>query len=307
MLDKTIALKWPGQKPGSVRTRLTGAGWGFAALVLCGFLMSVNFSNNLIFAMTFLLVGIALVGWYHTRVNVRGLALADWRAAPVFAGQNAVYGIPVSNRSGSGRHGLRAFSAGAADGGEIHLGPGEEAVLRLERPAPARGLLKPVSATVRSCFPLGIFEGRMATKDLPECLVYPKPVGDQPLPDRAPGSQAHLTAESGTYTDLRRYAPGDPLSRISWKAFARFDELYTKEFDGAQGQPALWLRWSEVRAAGVEQKLSQLCRWALDLHQQNREFALELPGIIIETGSEEEHLGRCLRALALFGETGKES
>jgi uncharacterized protein (DUF58 family) len=269
--------------------------------------MSVNFSNNLIFIMTFLLVSIALVGWYHTRINVHGLVLSDWRTTPVFAGQRAIYRLSVENRSGSGRHGLLAVSAGAAGGGEMHLaGKGQEE-LRLERAAAVRGRIKPAPATVRSCFPLGLFEARMATKGLPESLVYPRPAGDQALPEQAAGRQAHLTAESGTYTDMRRYAPGDPLSRISWKAFARFDELYTKEFDGAQGQPALWLRWSDVKAAEPEQKLSQLCRWALDLHKQNKEYGLELPGTKINPASEETHLSRCLQALALYGETGHES
>jgi len=289
--------------PGRVRTRLTPSGWGFVGLILCGFLMAVNFSNNLIFAMTALLVSIALVGWYHTRVNLSGLAFADWRAAPVFAGQKAIWRLTVENRRQHGRHGLRAVSAGAAEAGEKHLAGGEQGEMTLQRQAVARGLIKPALAHVGSCFPLGIFEARLVTRGLPECLVYPRPEGPQPIPDQVAGRQAHLLSESGTYTDMRRYTPGDPLSRVSWKAFARFDELYTKEFDGAQGRPALWLRWDDVRACGVEQKLSQLCRWVLDAHGRNREYGLELPGTKIDPAGEETHLRRCLQALALYGET----
>ena len=304
-----IPISLQGLKPGhgSVRTRLTPAGWGFVGLILCGFLMAVNFSNNLIFAMTVLLVSIALVGWYHTRVNVSGLVCADWRTTPVFAGQQALYRLTVENRKEQGRHGLRAFSAGAAEAGEKHLAGGEQGEMALHNPAVSRGLIKPAPATIRSSFPLGIFEARMVTKGLPEGLVYPQPAGEEPLPAQASGRQAHLLRESGNYTDMRRYAPGDPQSRISWKAFARFDELYTKEFDGAQGQPALWLRWDEVRASGVEQKLSQLCRWVIDAHGQNREYGLELPGTKIAPAGEETHLRSCLQALALYGEAEQES
>ncbi|MGE9293840.1 MAG: DUF58 domain-containing protein [Puniceicoccales bacterium] len=252
--------------------------------------------------MTFLLVGIGMVGWYHTRVNVRGLVLADWRSEPVFAGRNAVYRMAVENPSKSSRHGLLAAAPGSQPGEEQHLSGSEQTEVVLERPAPRRGRLKPVPAHLSSCFPLGIFQARLSTGNLPECLVYPAPGGEEPLPEHTSGQQAHLLAESGTFKDMRRYSPGDQLSHIHWKALARFDELYTKEFDGAQGQPALWLCWDDVRVSGVEQKLSQLCRWVLDAHAQNREYGLELPGAKIDPANDEVHRQRCLRTLALYGE-----
>lgn len=307
LLNKSISLKRPPPRRMEVRTRLTSSGWGFLGLILCGFLMAVNFSNNLVFAMTFLLVSIAIVGWYYTRANVRGLLLADWRSAPVFAGQKAVYRLMAENRTFHGRHGLKAVSSEVLEGREKHFAGGEQAEVILQRPTPARGLLKSIPVEIRSCYPLGIFEARMFAGSLPECLVYPTPSGAQSIPDRPFGRHAHLSTESGTYTDMRRYAPGDPLSRISWKAMARLDELYTKEFDGSQGKPALWLRWDSVRVNGVEQKLSQLCRWVLDAHKQNREYGLEIPGTRIEPSSDEVHLRNCLRALALYGESRQAS
>lgn len=283
-----------------VRTRPTPSGLGFAGLIFCAFLMSVNYTNNLIFAMTFLLVAIALVGWHHTRMNLKGLVLTDWRTSSVFAKQNAVYRLTIENDSSRSRHGLSASILGM-QGTEQHLVGGEQTEITLQRIASRRGRLEPVEATIGSCFPLGIFQAKMFTGQLPECLVYPTPLGDQPLPDQPVGKQAHLLAESGTYTDMRRYTPGDPLSRINWKAMARFDELYTKEFDGAQGRPALWLRWDDVNAAGVEEKLSQLCRWVVDAHAQNREYGLEIPGTTLKPTDGESHQRSCLIALALYG------
>ncbi|HAI13033.1 MAG TPA: DUF58 domain-containing protein [Phycisphaerales bacterium] len=285
-----------------LRTRLTPSGWGFLGLIFCAFLMSVNYTNNLIFAMTFLLIAIALVGWYHTRMNLKGLIVASWRSSPVFAGQNAVYQLAVENDSAKSRHGLSASSAGI-QGNEKHLVQGEQTQMTLARPTTSRGRLQAADASIDSCFPLGIFRARLFTGELPQCLVYPTPQGEQPLPDHPVGKQAHLQSESGTYTDMRRYTPGDPLSHIHWKAMARFDELYTKEFDGAQGKPALWLCWDDVNASGVEEKLSQLCRWVLDAHGQNREYGLEVPGTQIQPADGDAHLHNCLAALALYGES----
>ncbi len=302
ILTLSLPLKRPfGGRTKKMRMRLAPAGWGFLGLIGCGFLLSINFSNNLIFAMTFLLIAIALVGWYFTRVNLCGLAPADWRAEPVFAGQTAVFRLQVENRAAQARHGLRVHASSAQGGGEQSLAPGDRAEMALRRLAPRRGRLPRLAVAMHSVFPLGLFEARLAGGELPVCLVYPSPLGAQPLPDQQSNRNAHQLKESGSYTDMRRYAPGDPLSRISWKALARFDELYTKEFDGAQGQTALWLRWSDVRASAVEDKLSQLCRWVLEAHRLGREYGLELPGTVIAPAGEEIHLRRCLEALALYG------
>ena len=288
--------------------RLAPSGWGFFALIGCGFLLSINFSNNLIFAMTFLLIGVALVGWYFTRVNLSGVVPADWQVESVFAGQMAVYRLQAENRSGQDRYGLRVAAKGAESEGEHLLVQGGRVEMVLRRSAQKRGTLPRSAATIRSAFPLGLFEARLSAGELPQCLVYPKPVGAQPLPEHQPNRSAHQLKESGAYTDMRRYAPGDPLSRISWRALARFDKLYTKEFDGAQGQSALWLRWDDLWVSAVEDRLSQLSRWVLDAHRLGREYGLELPGTRLAPSSEEKHLRACLKALALYGlgETNKE-
>ncbi|MEI6891948.1 MAG: DUF58 domain-containing protein [Pontiella sp.] len=303
ILNYTIGRKPAEAKGGKMSMRLTPSGWGFCGLMGCVFLLSINFSNNLIFAMTFLLAGIAMVGGYHTRSNVKGLVLGEWRSTPVFAGQDAVCRLSVGNPKPNPRHGLLAACSEPFQSVEKQLPGGEQTELILKRPAPQRGRLPSVRAHLQSSFPLGIFRAQLVSGSLPSGLVYPAPVGDQPVSDQPVGREAHLRAESGNYTDMRRYAAGDPLSHIHWQALARFDELYTKEFDGAEGLPALWLRWDDVLASETEQKLSQLCRWVLDTHQKNREYGLELPGITLEPAGDEAHQQDCLRELALYGKT----
>jgi len=297
------------KKPGlhQIRMRLTPAGWGLLALIVVEFLLSVNFSNNLIFAMTFLLVSIALIGWYYSRMNLTKIKLSDWKCSPVFAGQEALYTLGIENRSSTVRHSLRPVATGSTQSKEFHLSGKQVAETSLRRPTLVRGLLDSLDTDISSHFPLGIFGTRLHAGPLPELLVYPAPTGNQVLPDNTAGSNAHLRVESGSYTDMRRYAPGDPLSRISWKAFARFDELYTKEFDGAAGQPALWIRWQDVHAPGVEEKLSQLCRWVLDAHKKHCDYGLELPGKTFGPACEESHLRECLSALALYGGSDSQS
>ena len=291
-------------RPGSVRVRLTASGWGFLVLLLCGFLMSVNYSNNLVFAMTFLLFGIALVGYWQTRLNVSGLSIAGMRCEAVFAGQQVLYRMVVHNPSERVRVGLSVGPPAAGGTGEAGIPPRARVEMEIRRTAPARGVLEPAPAGLSSRFPLGLFLGTAEAGKLPTCMVYPAPRGTQALPSQAGGQHAHRHRESGAFTDMRRYAPGDPPSRIAWQALARTGEVYVKEFDGAEGQPALWLNWEAVRAGGVEDKLSQICRWVLDAHDQGREYGLALPGLRIQPGSDEAHRRRCLKALAMFEHGG---
>ncbi len=297
-LRSQLTIRMLQQRPGRIRVRLTAAGWGFMVLIVVGMLLAINFSNNLIFAMVMLLIAILLVGGYQTRANLSGIQCGEWTCEAVFAGDKIYYRLPVSLPKGWPRHGLRVRGAGGHSDAELFLKKGERQDMVLRRPALNRGRIAGGRAWLTSSFPLGLFVARLRTNDLPECLVYPTPQGAEVLPDQKLGSDAHLHSESDNFADLKRYAPGDPLTHISWRAFARFDELYTKEFDGAKGEPARWLRWQDVAAPGTEEKLQQLCRWMLDCQAQGREFGLELPGQMIAPGQGHRHLQECLQLLA---------
>ena len=307
----SAVLKWPisgrnptivsGSQVGKVRMRLTAAGWGFLTLVLCGFLMSVNFSNNLIFAMTFLLIGIAMVSWWQTRSNLHGLQLSEWRCEPVYAGQKVQYRLAIDNPTNIERFGLRLETEDSLSTDTLSVIADTQIETILTRVAELRGVLEPVDVHLVSSFPIGLFEARMATPLLPTCLVYPAPGGSQTLPDQASGQHAHQRRESGSFTEMRRYAPGDPLSRIAWQALARSDEVYTKDFDGADGKPALWLTWEMTQTGIPDEKLSQLCRWVLEAQRQGREYGLDIPGAKVIPANDESHRRSCLRALALYG------
>ena len=290
------------QKTGRLKTQVARAGAGFFLMMLCGFLMSVNFSNNLIFAMTFLLSGIALVGWWQTRWNLAGLKFKPWKCEPVFAGQDVRYISGVENFPGRERFGVSLEAPGSTEVREAEFDSLER--MEVRRAAPVRGLLGTVSVNLKSTFPVGLFCARFDLEDLPECLVFPKPGGEEPLPRSLEGEMAHLGRESDNFSEMRRYAPGDPLSRISWQAWARTGELYTKEFEGAEGSPALFLRLEDVRASALEDKISQLCRWILDAHRQGRDYGLDLPGARIQPGNDDSHRQACLKALALYGNQG---
>ena len=54
----------------------------------------------------------------------------------------------------------------------------------------------------------------------------------------------------------------------------------------------------------MEQRLSNLCYWALQYAARGDEYGLRLPGVTIEPGTGQRHQEQVLKALALFGAGG---
>jgi hypothetical protein len=113
------------------------------------------------------------------------------------------------------------------------------------------------------------------------------------------GTHGKQHAGDDDFAGLRSAAPGDPLQRIAWKAYARNDLLLLKEFASGAGEPCL-LDWELLPELDVEQRIAQLTRWCLDADAAGRSLALRLPGESVPLGQGPKHLAACLEALALF-------
>ena len=101
------------------------------------------------------------------------------------------------------------------------------------------------------------------------------------------------------FAGLRPFQAGDSLRRVAWKAYARGQGLYTKQFAGTDVVSHVF-DYESLAGLPAESRLEQLCRWVLDAQERGEAFALRLPGTSIETNVGPAHRERCLNALALF-------
>ena len=285
---------------GRIRVRPTAGGIGYLVLAFIGLLMGVNYSNNLIYALAYLLFAFALISFWQTRQQVMGLKQGQWQTQSVFSGQVVQWHQQLTKQRGQPVWGLFAHNDWVNEYYPLHLKQGETKTLKYEMKTGDRGLLKPASVAICSTYPFGLFRACLLTENLPECVIYPVATGSLPLPIDANSIDAHRHLESETLASLRKYTAGDNLRRVSWKALARTDELMTKEFDGAEGDPALWLEFNSIDDS-FENRLSQLCRWVLDAEQKGLEYGLRLNKKEIEPGLGEVHRNICLKELALYG------
>ena len=268
---------------------------------------AVSQNNSMAYMLLFFLASLAVLSMNYTHFNLVGLRLDVHRIAPVFAGTNAEIPLELTNASRRERHSLE-IAADKKDPYFIASIPprGGKAKAQVMLPMTLRGEHQLPRLLLRSIYPLGLFEGRQyRTPTGASVLVYPAPRGHLPLPRGESLSRVELAAAGPggeDYAGSRPYRTGESQRHVDWRAVARGQPLLLKQFVGTGGQ-RVWLDWSAVSIlAGVEAKLSQLCRWILDAERDGLQYGLRLPGFEADPSCGDLHQHNLLRTLALFHE-----
>ncbi|MFZ5534248.1 MAG: DUF58 domain-containing protein [Pseudomonadota bacterium] len=289
----------------------TRQGWGFALLLGTMLLAALNYGNSLMFVVCFWMGGVAFLTMHHTHRNLLGLRITGQPAAPVFAGSEAVFGLQLSHTGTFPRYGLRLHHADQTRA-LAPLPADVETAVPVAVPAPQRGRLDLPRLGLSTTYPLGLFEAWTWIHPKLETLVYPCPAPHAPPPVGAGlrsgiGTAGDHGEGSEDYRGLRSYRSGDGAHTIAWRVLARERGLVVKQFSEAN-RPEWRLDWAQfAHEADAERILSLLCRQALDAHAHGAPFALSLPDRQVPLGSDEDHLQKLLRALALYGLPARET
>lgn len=303
----------PSRQARTTRRRIfilpTAAGMLFGVTVFLMLLGSINYGLGLGYVLTFLLTGVGVVTMLLTYRNLAGLEVHAQDALPVFAGEEAKFGLDLVNRTQLPRHAVEVSVApgvaveGVRTVGWNDIDAAASRLCTIGMPARTRGTLMLPQLRMATTFPLGLFRAWSDLQLQAHCTVYPRPevrttAGPSSLAEAARARQQRQG--SGDFAGLRGYLPGDAPAHVAWKAMARGAGLVTKQFvDGVDAQ--LWIRWSDLPSdMGIEAMLSRLARWILDAAQAGHCFGLDVPGYHREPGAGTAHVHACLAALAAF-------
>lgn len=281
----------------------TRFGYGYGVLLLVLLLGAMNYSNSMAFALTFLLMGVGLLGMHHTHANLLNLRLRVGKVANVFAGEQAQFELWVENPSPSTRY-------------TIALGwPDEPPVAWLDVPAQGhisgylplnsqkRGWLRAPRFAVATEFPLGLLHAWTWIELDMNTLVYPAPAAPGRTPPVAAGDSGIAAVNRpgvDEFVGLRSYAPGDTPRTIHWKSFAKLGIPLVKHFGESVSSERIF-DWDALQGLDTEARLSQLTRWVLDAETAREPYVLALPHLTLGPAIGEAHQHACLRALALHG------
>ena len=284
----------------------TRQGMTFASVLLLMLTGAVNYNLSLGYVLTFLLGAMGINTMLHTFRNLARLRLSAGRVQPVFAGDTAHFAIYIDNTGAADRYSI-GLTHNKKDAAFTDVPAQHAEFLGIGIPAPRRGLLRPGRLTLFTRYPLGLFHAWAYFEPDMQCVVYPRPAPPGlALPPAVSGAGQGTEYGQGQedFVGLRSYHPGDSPRHIDWKAAARGQGLLTKQFSG-RADSELWLSWELLpERMEVEEKLSRLTRWVLDVHASGIAFGLRLPGKTIAIASGDAHRERCLETLALF-ESGR--
>ena len=277
-------------------------GFFFLFSLVVMLLTAINFQNNLIYALTFLLATLFMVAILHTYANLSGLTIRALRAQPAFPGMQTDFHVQLEKGRQRNHYALHLQWPGSTDA-MVNLAEQDQVRVQLHMAVAGRGWFRPGRLLLESSFPLGMLRAwTWVDLDL-HALVYPRPRPSPELPgvtsDRPEGASMAV-AGSDDFYGFRDYQRGDSLRHVHWKGLAKGQDMQSKQYT-AYAQRSVWLDWDLFAGLGTEQRLSHLCYWALEFESSNEEYGLRLPGVLIEPGSGDKHRDGVLRALALYG------
>jgi uncharacterized protein (DUF58 family) len=287
----------------------TGAGAGFAVLLLVLLIGSINYSLGLGFALTFTAGACALVDMVFTYRNLAHLRLRPGRAHEVFAGEEARFELHLINRTGYDRFALAVEFAGSGAAPQMaDVAAGASTRIALSAPTERRGWMAAPRVRLSTRFPLGLFRAWSYWQPELKVLAYPFPEpGAPPLPMSGPArGEGQGRAGDDDFAGVRSYQPGDPLRQLAWRQIARLDpelggQLATKHFEGGSAEQLVLDFAALPPQLGLELRLSRMARWVLDAEQRALPYGFRLGAQAFDPACGAAHQAACLRALALHG------
>jgi len=300
----------------SFRLRPTALWLIFGPVLGCMWLAAVNYSNNLVYAILYLIGALSFISIFHTWRNLASLRVEHIRIQPAFAGEEVRMEIYLRNPSKHTIYGL--FFARLGDeaglarrptplripgGGGVRIEAGDSCSAEVVFPSERRGMYRFESLLVRTSYPFGLFWVSFRVPVDVEYYIYPQARGNADWPGLHPsgeqGSPASLKP-GDDFSGVRAYMPGESLRHVDWKAFARGRPLAVKQFTGGSGHE-LWLDAAEMTRLPLEARLSQLALWIVNAEKEEIPYALKLGRTTLPLGLGAAHSRRALEALAVAG------
>ena len=281
---------------------------GFAGLlfVLGAMWYAASSQNNAaVYLLLFVLTAVFLVSIPHTLINLAGVTVTLESVQPAFVGQEVSLPLEVMNDSRAIRYGIELAVSGSNRKRQRidHIPSHKAARVTLRLPVRQRGEHSVEILYLTSAYPLGFIRFLKKFASSQTYIVYPKPAGEVRLPSsfvlRRDGRPLTEFGEGDDFAGVRPYVHGESQRHIDWRAVARGQSLITKQFT-AEAEGVVYLDFSAVRSADMEEKLSQLALWVIEAERARRPYALRLPGTQILPGVGQAHFHQCLRALSLF-------
>jgi uncharacterized protein (DUF58 family) len=290
-----------------IRLRFTALWFLFGPVLGCMWLAAVNYENNLVYAVLYLVAALTFVSVFHTWRNLASIKVEHVRVKPSFAGEEIEMEIHLRNRGARSSYNLsferldRGKRRPARSRQGVNLEAGDAGVVSAFLPAETRGRYGLEKIVVRSAYPFGLFWAHLRVPAQAVYFVYPAPHGRDELPEmQTAGAEGPPHRAGDDFSGVRAYSPGESVRHIDWKAYARGRPLVVKQFTGGEGRE-LWLEARTLARLPLEDRLSQLALWALEAEEGQVPYGLNIGDTHLAPALGSDHQRRVMEALAVAG------
>lgn len=269
-------------------------GYLYLVLIIITFIAGINYGNNLVLALCFLLASILVLSFYLAFKQLYGLTLSLEVDELGQVGHQLImkyHFIPASKQI---HLHLRCQFLDQSKKITVLKSP---LVVQFSELPSRRGLYSVPRLYFYSVYPFGIIKAWS--------LVYPQQkiwIAPQPIEvdlSRFGLRQHHDRQQQGTedFSHLREFVQGDALNRVAWQQYAKGRGLLVKEFEEFEHQQ-LNFNYVEMPMSLHEEKLSQLMYLIQQAHDQHSAFSLKLPTQELALGLGEQHFQQAKLMLA---------
>lgn len=282
---------------------LSREGIFYGLLLIITFIAGINYANNLILGLCFLLGSLLVVTIHYTFAHLSGLTIKLVDVTHAQVGDKVQVRLEVSSQSKQPHRQVRfSFAKNAFDIKEPlqqevshQFAPTtaqndhclvnqirEPQIISLWLTAEKRGRLALPRLTVSTVYPLGILQAWSYVFLNGHAWVYPAPLAYEVKANQFVISDAEQSASQQNqagqddFDQLDSYVAGESLARISWAHVARGQGLLSKRFVDSVGQQQV-LDYAQMPAVTHEEKLRQLRFGVDELSRSQTEFRLRLP------------------------------
>jgi uncharacterized protein (DUF58 family) len=300
----------------SVHLRPTALWLIFGPVLICMWIAAVNYMNNLVYAILYLIASLSFVSLFHTWRNLASVRVEHIRVQPAFAGEEVRVEIFLRNLSRQSLYGLHFSRVGDeagltrrptplrnVQGGGVRIGPDDTCTTEVAFTSGTRGVYKFEALLVRTAYPFGLFWASIRVPVDAEYYVYPQAKGTSTWPALMPGGDSNVALSNrpgDDFAGVRPYMAGESLRHVDWKAFARGRPLSVKQFSGGGGHE-LWLDAADMNRLPLEARLSQLALWIVNAEKAEIPYALKLGRTMLPLGLGAGQSRRALETLAVAG------
>jgi uncharacterized protein (DUF58 family) len=273
-------------------------------------LTAINFSNSLIFLLTFFLASLAIISMLFTQKSLLGLTIETNIAKPAFCNQKISIPLLLSTDQIYLTNEQKNSLPSSIQITYHHFTQNIDILnndkrLYLDIKTKNRGYIQLDPITISSTFPFGLFYAWSIVKLTNKSIVYPEIIKFKQAIQRD-----FMNAESGEneqstgmedFAGLDKYKAGQSLKKVHWKVYAKQQGMYIKNYTGGAISNKYWFSLELFDShIDIEKRLSYLSYLIDDAEIKGHSYGLKMPQQIIAINSGSKHKNQCLKVLALY-------